>query len=350
MIRVGSGNLLTSGADALVNTVNTVGVMGKGIALQFKQAYPLMFKEYARAAKAGELQLGRMHVWETGQFGAPRFIINFPTKGHWKSPSRLADIDAGLIDLVAKIRELGIRSVAVPPLGAGNGGLDWADVEPRIRAAFQDVDGVDVILFPPTFRPRAAEMPHAGPAPGMTPGRAALVVLLAAYEKFALGATPLEVQKLMYFLQVAGEPLKLRFKPHHYGPYADELRHVLRHVEGYYLSGFGDGSARVREAEPITVLPEAESSARSMLAASPLTTERVARVSRLTEGFASMYGLELLATVHWCCRASDDPSDRTALVDCVHRWSPRKERLFPAEHIVVAQETLREQGWLAAAE
>lgn len=120
MIRDMHGNLLADEADALVNTVNTVGVMGKGIALQFKRAYPEMFKAYARAAKDGTLETGRMHVWETGSLTGPRFIINFPTKRHWKAGSRIEDIDAGLTDLVRVVRDLGITSIALPPLGCGN--------------------------------------------------------------------------------------------------------------------------------------------------------------------------------------------------------------------------------------
>lgn len=135
MIKETAGNLLEADVDALVNTVNTVGVMGKGIALQFKRAYPPMFEEYARAAAAGEVVRGRMHVWPTGAIDRPKYVVNFPTKGHWRAPSRLSDIEAGLRDLVDVVRQLDIRSIAIPPLGAGSGGLDWHDVEPLIRGA-----------------------------------------------------------------------------------------------------------------------------------------------------------------------------------------------------------------------
>lgn len=147
MMRLGQGNLLRADADALVNTVNTVGVMGKGIALQFKRAYPAMFDAYAVAAKAGDLRLGRVHVWETGQMSGPRFIVNFPTKGHWRSKSRLVDIETGLEDLIRVVKERAISSVALPALGCGNGGLNWADVQPRIVRAWAAVPEVDVIVF-----------------------------------------------------------------------------------------------------------------------------------------------------------------------------------------------------------
>ena len=159
MVRERHGNLLADDADALVNTVNTVGVMGKGIALQFKRAYPRMFTDYAREAKAGRLVTGRMHVWETGSLTGPRFVINFPTKQHWRAPSRMSDIGAGLTDLVRVVRERGIRSIAIPPLGCGNGGLDWTDVAPRIHAAFAALgDDVDVRVYGPAGAPPAHEM------------------------------------------------------------------------------------------------------------------------------------------------------------------------------------------------
>jgi O-acetyl-ADP-ribose deacetylase (regulator of RNase III) len=146
MIRDCEGNLIEHSSDALVNTVNTVGVMGKGIALQFRRAYPEMFKDYVKACKIGEVQLGKMHVWETNAITGPRFVINFPTKGHWRSKSQLTDIQIGLDDLVRVIGEHGITSIAVPPLGCGHGGLDWTDVRPRIEAALGSLS-LDVCLF-----------------------------------------------------------------------------------------------------------------------------------------------------------------------------------------------------------
>lgn len=173
MITETAGNLLAANADALVNAVNTEGVMGKGIALQFKKAYPAMYDAYRRAAKSGEIRLGSVHVWPTGQTTGPRYIINFPTKGHWRSRSRLKDIESGLADLVKMITELRISSIALPPLGCGNGGLDWADVHPRIVDAFKRVPDVDVLLFAPGAPPSAVDMPTATARPAMTPGRAA---------------------------------------------------------------------------------------------------------------------------------------------------------------------------------
>src|SRR4029079_5704301 len=146
MIEIAKGNLLEAPVEALVNTVNTEGIMGKGIALQFKQAYPEMFKAYERACRAKQGRLGRMDVHDLGGLvGGPRWIINFPTKGHWRAKSKLSDIEAGLPDLISKICQLQIRSIAVPPLGCGNGGLNWAQVRPRIEQAFAEIPDVHVL-------------------------------------------------------------------------------------------------------------------------------------------------------------------------------------------------------------
>lgn len=350
MITEARGNLLAADVEALVNTVNTVGVMGKGIALQFRRAYPDMFADYARAVKGGEIQLGHMHVWGTGALSGPRYVINFPTKAHWRAGSKMADIEAGLHDLVRVVAEMGIRSIAVPPLGCGNGGLDWADVEPRIRSAFDALPDVDVRLYAPGAAPEAAAMPTATARPDMTSGRAALVHLLDRYQRVALEASLIEVQKLLYFLQVAGEPLRLHFAKGDYGPYADNLRHVLRSVEGHYLIGFGDGSAPVLSAEPIRLLPGAADAAQEVLATSPDTRSRIDRVLELSQGFESMYGMELLASVHWV--ATQDSSGAVSDVDgatkLVQDWTPRKSRTFTREHVATALDALSEHGWLAA--
>jgi O-acetyl-ADP-ribose deacetylase (regulator of RNase III) len=131
--------------------------MGKGIALQFKQAFPAMFRDYEKGCKAGEVRLGKMHVYDLGGLtGGPRWIINFPTKGHWREQSRLTDIESGLEDLIATVRRLDIRSIAVPALGCGNGALNWTDVRPRIESAFSSLTGVKILLFAPGSEDHAA--------------------------------------------------------------------------------------------------------------------------------------------------------------------------------------------------
>ena len=168
MIEHVTGNLLEADAEALVNTVNTVGVMGKGIALQFRQAFPANYDAYRKACDQGELEPGRMFVFETGQLTNPRYIINFPTKRHWKGKSRMKDIDSGLKALIDVVKIHGIQSIAVPPLGSGNGGLDWNEVKPRIEAAFSVLTDVRVLLYEPKGAPPSTEMKVATKRPRMT--------------------------------------------------------------------------------------------------------------------------------------------------------------------------------------
>jgi len=344
MIRTATGNLLLSDADALVNTVNCVGVMGKGIALQFKDAWPGMYKDYRRAAKAEQVVPGRMHVYETGKLIGPRYIVNFPTKRHWRARSRLADIDAGLLDLVRQIERLGIKSIAVPPLGVGNGGLDWSVVRPRIVAALEPLSDVDVRLYEPGPPPSAAERPVGTKRPKMTSARAVVLAAMGRYGILDYELTQLEVQKLAYFLQLAGEPLDLRYERHHYGPYADRLYHLLRHMEGHQVVGVMDRSPRAT----IRLQPGALEEAERFLADRPDTKARFERVARLIEGFETPFGMELLASVHKV--ASDDPStgaDSETCTRAVRTWSRRKANLMRPHHVAVALDRLVSQGWLA---
>jgi O-acetyl-ADP-ribose deacetylase (regulator of RNase III) len=241
MVEFVRGNLLEADVDALVNTVNTKGVMGKGVALQFRRAFPANYNAYRAACAAGEVQFGRMFVFQPGQLAGPRAIINFPTKDHWRSRSRLADIEAGLRDLRRVLLELDVRSVALPPLGCGLGGLRWSDVRTLIELALSELP-LRVLVYEPQPAPAPERMPEARERPRMTPFRATLVWLLGRYLAPGETATPLEVQKLLYFLQEAGEPLRLRFVKQRYGPYADAARHAVERLEGHHVTGFGDGT------------------------------------------------------------------------------------------------------------
>jgi O-acetyl-ADP-ribose deacetylase (regulator of RNase III) len=237
MINFVTGNILDAKVDALVNAVNTAGVMGKGLALQFKKAFPANCKAYEAAAKAGEVEIGKMFVFEAGGIVLPRYIINFPTKRHWRGASKLEYIETGLRDLVTVVRDRRIRSIAIPPLGSGLGGLAWRDVRPLIQRAVEGLSDVDVQVFEPNGAPAPEAMRNATAKPKMTPGRAVVLALMNRYlvPGFDYRLSLLEVQKLDYFLQAAGEPLRLQYQAHHYGPYADNLRHVLHHIEGHYL-------------------------------------------------------------------------------------------------------------------
>lgn len=346
MITSATGNLLTNDAEALVNTVNLDGVMGKGIALQFAKAFPEILPPYEAACRSGELAPGRVQVIERPGLLNPRYIINVPTKRHWRGKSRMADIEAGLADLVRVVRERGIRSIAVPPLGCGLGGLAWADVRPRIEQAFAALPEVEVRLFAPAGAPAAADQPNRTSAPALTAARARVIQVLGAYLDLGYELSLLEVQKLLYFLQGAGDDLKLAYGKNRYGPYADNLRHVLKRFEGHYTQGYGDGND-APDTE-ITLLPEAREKAQAYLASQAGASDdaaRLARVVDLIEGFESPYGLELLATVHWVAHG-EGATTLDAAVTAVHAWNESKRQRLSREHIALAWERLQGQGWL----
>ncbi len=352
VVKLSAGDLMSADVEAIVNTVNTVGVMGKGIALQFRRRYPEMFADYQRAVKAGEVTVGRMHVWPTGQLSGPKYIINFPTKKHWRAPSQIEYIEEGLKDFVNVIERLKISSVAVPPLGCGNGGLDWPTVEAVIRRGLVPLsESVEVLLYPPSGAPAAAKMKTGEKKPSMTEGRAALVSILARYREQSLdNPTLIESQKLMYFLQEAGQPLRLKFTANHYGPYADNLRQVLRVVESHYLSGYGDGSQPVLTAEPLEILPGAQSVAMAKLESNPDVARRIERVMKLAEGFETPYGLELLSSVHWVMRENSEAlADPEVAVRDVRNWTKRKAKMFTPNHVHAAWNKLTELGWAGGA-
>jgi O-acetyl-ADP-ribose deacetylase (regulator of RNase III) len=239
MIELTTGDILKADAEALVNTVNCDGFMGRGIAAQFKRAFPASFKAYEQACKRGEVQPGRILIVRTEAERDPRWIVNFPTKRHWRNRSRLEDIESGLAALVADVDRLGIRSIAIPPLGCGLGGLAWSEVRPRIERAFAAHPEVRVLLFEPAGAPAAEQMARSTKRPAMIPGRAVLVGLLDRYLRGLMDpfVSLLEIHKLMYLSQEAGEPLRLRYVKGPYGPYAENLRHVLREIEGHFVSG-----------------------------------------------------------------------------------------------------------------
>ena len=342
MIEDARGNLLEADAEAIVNTVNTVGVMGKGIALQFKQAWPENFTAYAKACKAGEVVPGQMFVFELGGMVNPRFIINFPTKRHWRQKSRIEDVTDGLKALIEEVRNRGIHSVAVPPLGCGNGGLAWSEVRPLIEQAFAELPDVRVLLFGPHGAPDARSMPIRTKPAKMTEARALFIKLMEQYSSLHYRRTLLEVQKLAYFLQEAGQNLRLRYQAGHYGPYADNLNKVMEVIEGHFIRGYGDSQKPDAE---IDLLPGAVEKADQFLSRHGESKERLDRVGHLIEGFETPYGMELLATVHWLVHKKQANSPE-AVRDGVRGWNPRKARLMKLRHIEKAWERLASQHWI----
>ncbi len=346
MIKITRGDILKADAEALVNTVNCVGFMGRGIAAQFKRAYPANFTAYQAACKRQEVQPGKMMIVETGELTGPHWIINFPTKRHWRNGSRLEDIDAGLIALITEIQRLQIKSIAVPPLGCGLGGLDWSVVRPRIERAFSALPNVTVLLFEPEGAPAPREMAKSTEVPPMTPGRAVLIGLVERYLAGLMdpSISLLEVHKLMYFMQEAGEPLRLRYSKALYGPYAENLRPVLSHVEGHFLSGYADGGDTPDK--QLELVPGAAEQAKIFLESHPETMRRFHRVAELVEGFETPFGMELLATVHWV-HAHDGVRRIDDAITAVYQWNKRK-RIFEERQIRIAWDTLMAKGWISS--
>lgn len=342
MIKYKTGNILNETTEAVINTVNCVGIMGRGIALQFKKMYPDNFKEYAKACKKGEVVPGKMFIYKNNALFNPKYIINFPTKRHWKGKSNIKDIENGLAALKNDIENLALKSIAIPPLGCGLGGLEWNDVKYLIIEKLGGLEDVEIIIYEPNNEKFSLVSKSSQP-PALTAGRAALIELVGLYSAASLDPfiSLLEIHKLMYFMQVAGEPLKLKFVKAIYGPYAENLRHVLEIIEGYYINGYnGEDNPYC----PITLVPGALTDAEEFLKSNTETLNKFQRVSELVEGFESSFGLELLATVHWIVQ-QEQIHDIQQIIEAVYSWNIKK-RKFTEKQIELAYNTLKSKKWL----
>jgi len=353
MIHYTQGNLLEARADALVNTVNTVGVMGKGIALMFKERFPHNFAVYAAACKAHEVKVGRMFVTETGELSGPRWIVNFPTKDHWRGASRIEWVEAGLVDLKRVLAQNKIKSIAIPPLGAGNGGLDWPTVKSKIDSALHDVTDVDITVYEPTDKYQNVAK-RAG-VEKLTPARALIAELVRRYWLLGMECSQLEIQKLAWFLERMLESmqlpndLRLEFKPHRYGPYAPRLSHLLNSLDGSYLRS----DKRIADSEPTDVICF-DDSRREFVAAFLKTEARelvpaLEATTKLIDGFESPFGMELLASVDWLLSSGQVAPNVDAVAEGLATWPAenakgaglRKQRLFDKKSIQIALESLQ---------
>lgn len=247
------------------------------------------------------------------------------------------------------IRHHEITSIAIPPLGAGSGDLDWAVVEPTIVHALENMDDVDVRLYTPT----PVQHSVAGAANvRMTWGRAILIGLLESYvaRRAAVepwedqyGASHLEIQKLMYFANELEPRLRLDFQPGRYGPYSERVRHLVQEMEGTFLHGHGDGTAPVMSLEPIAPTDRAREELASYLTTVRENTERqvIDDVLGQVEGFEGPYGLELLASTHWVIRHENAINDAP---ERVCGWTRRKGRIFTDAHVKAAITHLQDVG------
>ena len=344
MIELKIGDIFEEDVEALVNSVNCVGVMGRGIALQFKNRFPDNFKAYAQACKRDEVKPGRMFIHESGTMTNPRYIVNFPTKRHWRGKSRMEDIEAGLADLAREVRRRQIKSIAIPPLGSSLGGLDWSSVRPRIEATLEGLNDVKIVVFEPGGGPSDNRPNRSTDVPQMTRGRAAVIVLMNRYVRGLLDpfVTLLEIHKLLYFTQGAGEDLRLQYKKARYGPYAENLRHVLHGMEGHHVMGYRDGGDS--PGKRLDLVPGAVEEAEKFLRRFPETQERLTKVFELVDGFESSFGLELLSTVHWIVDEEEALND-DEIISHTYAWG-RHKRQFSERQIRLALEVLRANGWI----
>jgi O-acetyl-ADP-ribose deacetylase (regulator of RNase III) len=255
-------------------------------------------------------------------------------------------IETGLEALVEEVRRLDIQSIAIPPLGCGLGGLEWREVRPRIELAFTELPNVRVLLFEPKGAPTAEEMAKEQQTPNMTEGRALLLALMRRYLSAVMDpfVTLLEIHKLMYFMQESGQNLRLDYTKGPYGPYAENLRHVLTHIEGHFIIGYGDAADNPDKS--IEPKAEAITEAEKFLKNHPKVHVRLDQVAKLIEGFETPYGMELLATMHWVTK-HDRAVDLADATQKVYAWNDRK-KMFKQKHLQIAWNTLEREGWFSS--
>ena len=335
MIKFTKGNILKADVDALVNTVNTVGIMGKGIALAFKKAFPLNFTLYKKKCDNNEFSVGSIFLTNTGQL-TPKFIINFPTKKHWKGRSKIEFIESGMKELVKTVNINQIKSVAIPPLGCGNGGLDWNVVKPIILRELNNIEkDIEVIIYEPGFNNQTIPVKK---EVSLTPARAMLLYALKDYQVLGYSINLLVAQKIAYFLQRFGEPLNLQYEKGHYGPYSHRLLHLLKYLNGYYLD-FNHEDTKPSSMVIINHFEKVVSYAKNELNKAQL--ERLSMVKEFIEGFESPYGLELLATVDYISK-SESIDDTNEIINKIGEWTKRKKEIMKPYHIQVGHERLKE--------
>jgi len=343
MMKFTKGNLLETDARAIVNTVNTVGIMGKGIALQFKERFPINFKIYADLCKKGQVQIGKMLVVKENSLHGEKIIINFPTKTEWYKKSQYYYIDEGLKDLVKVIDEYEIESIAIPPLGCGNGGLEWDKVKILLGKYLNDLK-IDITIYEPNDAVKEILQNEAVRKEyGLTNARAMLLYALFQYERLGEVASVFAANKLAYFLQKSGEPLRLQFVPYVYGPYAQAIEKVLYALNGKYLKGLEQMS--IKPFEPLKLnydrFPEVSSYVEKNL--NQEQKGRLKNLFKVIEGFESSLSLEILASTHYL-KSSDPGMTEDQLFAKIQDWNQRKRNIIKKEYINIALNHLQNYG------
>lgn len=324
MIKYLTGNVLDSSAEALVNTVNTQGVMGKGIALQFKKAYPNNFKAYVDACINNEIGIGKLFVSIDSNFDSgKKIIINFPTKKSWRKPSEYSFIELGLDDLVNIIEEYGIKSIALPPLGAGNGGLEWEKVKKIIAHKLEHLD-IDVFVYEPT----AQIMEHLKKERvKLTDARAMLLYVLFDLVKNGEFVSEFSSEKVCYFLQRFGAAkyFKLDYEPNYYGPYSGKVRFVLNALNGSYIMGYSDMNKK--PFDPLTLVPDGYEYVKKYVEDNKELYTIVQKTIDFLNGFYSDFALELLSSIDYLT-VKNNTKDKDIIGKKLEEWSERKRTLF----------------------
>nr|WP_231727272.1 macro domain-containing protein [Kordiimonas lipolytica] len=333
-------------SEAIVNTVNCVGVMGKGVALEFKRRWPENFKAYKKLCDQKQLSPGHMFIYDNGGMlveSGPRYLINFPTKQHWRAKSKMSYISEGLDDFVIQVQKLGIKSVAVPPLGCGNGGLPWNDVRKVIESKLAGIDGVDFVVYAPKNHFSSPEYENIPPK--MTLARAALVKAVGDFEVFFGGhLTRISLQKIIYFLQALGVPFNLKFTRNTHGPYSESLNTILSEFERLnYISGFSKAEAEIQATRA------AYSQADEFLSSErdTSTNEIIQKLGLLIEGYESPFGMELLASVHYLHEV-EGIHRKAEIISAIKSWNDHKSRNFTDASISTAFLRLNEDGLIQA--
>ncbi len=344
MIKYIQGDLLSANAEALVNTVNTVGVMGKGIALQFKERYPSNFKIYSTACKRKELKTGKMLIVTERTLEKEQIIINFPTKTEWYQRSQYSFIEEGLKDLVNVINKLNIKSIAIPPLGCGNGGLKWDLIKSMMERYLSPLECVDIQIFEPNETIKEIlKKQDSKKEVKLTPAKAMILYSMFYYESLGSRSSLFIANKLAYFLHRMGEPSfkSLNFSASYYGPYSVQVDHLMQSLNGKYLRGLEQ--MKVKAFEEISLeystVKDVSDYVRNNLKSEQLT--RLAKLTKLINGFESTLALEVLASVDFIRKENPSISEECTIIK-IQNWTDRKKNLFKEKHISIAYKHLEE--------